>query len=558
MSKFYFSIFSIFLFLVSTKVLSQCTPEKEPEMQKYLNLTQTTDAQGCSQCGMLALYFCSARYCVKPDDVQKVGQLINACKQNIINMGQPYCCPDYINKQPEWGIMGASNATTNTTSGSSNPMLNTASSDADANKLLNALNSLNSSSGDVSNFTKNYVQGQQIAEVATGLIDLFTPSPEEKARKEQQRLAAEKSAEEYRNAQLKLSIENEQNAKSEFNNYLKKYPPTNSENKNTLIVNIMDNYMSNKYNYDVSGMIPEWKNWVKESINNNDKFITTVFAGKKLGFNFNKFQYNIDITEDESIKLLEKVANSDIEMKPYVGLSYDIVIKKITEKNKKKKAITKEFNTFKVSQVKAGSSAENAGLTTNDVILKINNSYQDNFAEIIQKSKIGDKVSITILRDSKEITKEITIGSAIKDIFKVDAILILANYYNIKEKGNDPEKALYYFTKAAENGSPNAMFALGEIYQNNIFGNKKLNVKFKFKKNEEFALEWYIKSIQNINYQSSSIYSIYKIGSAFEPSSYDELITMYKKGIGCKKSPEKAEEILSQKNVYLEKINSTK
>ena len=89
----------------STQVSAQCTEAKDAEMAKYMKLTKTQDAQGCSQCGMLALYFCSAKYCVKPDDVQKVGALIEACKTNIRNMGQPYCCPDYLNKEPEWGIM---------------------------------------------------------------------------------------------------------------------------------------------------------------------------------------------------------------------------------------------------------------------------------------------------------------------------------------------------------------------------------------------------------------------------------------------------------------------
>ncbi len=89
----------------NTKVSAQCTEAKDPEMAKYMKLTKTQDAQGCSQCGMLALYFCSAKYSVKTEDVQKVGALIAACKTNIRNMGQPYCCPDYLNKEPQWGIM---------------------------------------------------------------------------------------------------------------------------------------------------------------------------------------------------------------------------------------------------------------------------------------------------------------------------------------------------------------------------------------------------------------------------------------------------------------------
>lgn len=409
----------------------------------------------------------------------------------------------------------------------------------------------NTGSTALDSFTTGYQQGQQIADVAVGLIDLFTPSPEEQARKAKEKLLAAQRAEEYRQAQLKLQYENEQNAKNEFSILLTKYAPLSTENKNYLVINLMDNYISEKYNFDVSAMIPDWINWIKEAIASNDKFATVVFAGKALGFNYKKFQYNIGLTKEDALKLLEKVANSDTEFKPFVGISYEINKKIISEKNKKKKVISKEVNTFKTTFVKEGSAAEIVGIKKDDVILKINNEYQQDFAETIQKFKIGTKVSITILREGKELIKDLTLGSAIKDNYKVDAILLLAHNYNLKTGGNDPEKALYYFTKAAENGSPNAMFALGEIYQKNVFGTKKINVKFKFKKNEEFALDWYLKSIQDTNYKASSIYWTYKVGSSFEPQSFDELINSYKKGIGCKKSPEKAEEILVLKNEYL-------
>ena len=102
----YLSLCLVAIFAQSNiQVTAQCTEAKDAEMAKYMKLTKTQDAQGCSQCGMLALYFCSAKYSVKEEDVQKVGALITACKTNIRNMGQPYCCPDYLNKEPQWGIM---------------------------------------------------------------------------------------------------------------------------------------------------------------------------------------------------------------------------------------------------------------------------------------------------------------------------------------------------------------------------------------------------------------------------------------------------------------------
>ncbi len=102
MNRFYL-VFAVLLHCFTA--FSQCTEAKDPEMAKYMNLTKTRDPQGCSECGMLALYFCSAKYTVAAEDKAKVSQLIEACKSNIRQMGEPYCCPDYLNKQPEWGSM---------------------------------------------------------------------------------------------------------------------------------------------------------------------------------------------------------------------------------------------------------------------------------------------------------------------------------------------------------------------------------------------------------------------------------------------------------------------
>lgn len=99
---------------------SQCTEAKEADMAKYKKLTETLDAQGCSQCAMLALYFCSAKYSIKVEDKRKVSSLITACKKNITNMGQPYCCPELVNREPQWGIMvnGNSNISNSNSIGS--------------------------------------------------------------------------------------------------------------------------------------------------------------------------------------------------------------------------------------------------------------------------------------------------------------------------------------------------------------------------------------------------------------------------------------------------------
>ena len=560
----------VFLFCMQYQLFfAQCTEAKDSEMAKYKNLTLTQDAQGCSQCAMLALYFCSARYCVEVEDKRKVGALISECKQNIRNMGQPYCCPEYLTKNPEWGIMAGSSTQKGGSTASSSGMLsgsstgiipgpslsNTgASSDLTGQLLQSLVNLDGGKSASLTNYAASYAQGQQLAEVATGIIDLFTPSPEEKARREKLQLEEQQRAQAERERLERLRIENENKAKAEFEDILKRYKNgANPNSHNYLVISIMDNYLSNKYNLDLSAMLPEWSNWMQAAIEREDNFATTVFAGKALGFNYNKFNYSLKFTIEQAIKLLEKVSGSEDKYAPYLGVNFGILKKNVQEKNAKKKTISKSVDAFMIKAVTKGSAAEKAELKENDILLKYNGNYTDNLAEEISKSKVGEKVKITLLRDDKEMVKEITLGKIEVDNQKIDAMILLANYYNTKSSGNNPEKALYYFTKAAENGSPNAMYALGEIYKKNTFGNKKVSVKYKFKKNEEFALEWYLKSIQNPYYSSSRHYNTYKIGNYFEPAAFDEIIEMYQKGMGCEKSKEKANEIIALKNEYVEK-----
>ncbi|CAM4049157.1 PDZ domain-containing protein [Flavobacterium antarcticum] len=548
----------IFSMIICDFSKAQCTEAKDSEMAKYMLLTKTQDAQGCSQCAMLALYFCSAKYCVKSEDVNKVGQMINACKENIRNMGQPYCCPDYLNKVPEWGIMGdnASNSGSNLNS-VSNPMINNMSSPSGTSQVLNTLSQLNPNSKELSTYAANYQQGEQIATAVAGIVDLFTPSPEEQARKEQARLESEKRAEELRQRQLQLKIQNENNAKEDFKtNFLIGVDDSDENNRVAAVINGMDNYITKKYTYDVSELLPNWKPWMIEAIRNDNKFVSVVFSAKTLGFCLNKFDYNLGLTVPEAIELLEKVANSGAETTSYLGISWESVQKKIKVKNKKKKLISKDVLVNKVTFVAEGSAAANMGLNIGDEILMINNEQVDHLMhQKIQKFKPGEKIKITYSRDSKEFVKDVALGSTIKNLYNVDAMLVLANYYNVKALGNNPEKTLYYFTKAAENKSPNAMYALAQIYQYNLFGHKKVNVKFKFKNNVAFAHEWYLKSLEDLYYTNSQIKRLYNIGTDFEIKSFDELITMSKKGIGCKKDLLMAEELLKQKTAYLEQIS---
>jgi TPR repeat protein len=168
------------------------------------------------------------------------------------------------------------------------------------------------------------------------------------------------------------------------------------------------------------------------------------------------------------------------------------------------------------------------------------------------------------------------------DMGSVDAIVFIANWYDLAsydkyyksyniEKhvsypfGNKPELAIEWFKKATDAGSPNAMYYLGMIYKYGRTynysngGNKateKYRVKYKVKKDEKIAFEYFSKAIQP-NYQTTNFakYQAYhgtgtgylkeegdRLSSYFEKNAYLELALMYEKGKVVPKNKIKAEE----------------
>ncbi|MFV8347959.1 FKBP-type peptidyl-prolyl cis-trans isomerase [Flavobacterium sp. ZB4P13] len=167
------------------------------------------------------------------------------------------------------------------------------------------------------------------------------------------------------------------------------------------------------------------------------------------------------------------------------------------------------------------------------------------------------EMSAKLVADGKDgmplIERAASLGSA-------DAMLKLARWYdsksfsyqgiNIKGGGN-AKLAIEWYTKAAELGSPNAMYYLGMIYKYGC-SEKKYNThweKHKIGTNEKIAFEWFTKSIVP-NYKISLYYFWNKsgfkdytsIGSYFEKESYLELAIIYKKGEVIAKNKAKAEE----------------
>lgn len=168
-------LFCLMFLCLSALLQAQCTEAKDADMAKYKHLTETQDAQGCSQCAMLSLYFCSAKYCVKQEDVRKVDAMITQCKRNIKTMGQPYCCPELVNKEPQWGIAAGGSSSTgnsNTTSTSG-----TSSNNNSGTSGIILGNTGNDNSYNQTSSTNNYNTGNDAADIANaaaGFIDILS------------------------------------------------------------------------------------------------------------------------------------------------------------------------------------------------------------------------------------------------------------------------------------------------------------------------------------------------------------------------------------------------
>lgn len=143
----------------------------------------------------------------------------------------------------------------------------------------------------------------------------------------------------------------------------------------------------------------------------------------------------------------------------------------------------------------------------------------------------------------------------------VDAMMQLGSWYNrdnytnngIVQGGNNLKLALEWFKKAAEKGSPNAMYNLGMIYKyGNLGGKKKGNIyknknRYNVEINEKTAFEWFSKSLIP-NYEES-LFSRYTNNplstSFFDPDTYYELSLMYKEGKVVEKDGKKSKQLMN-------------
>jgi TPR repeat protein len=157
-----------------------------------------------------------------------------------------------------------------------------------------------------------------------------------------------------------------------------------------------------------------------------------------------------------------------------------------------------------------------------------------------------DNLKYTKDEGLKILEEAVTLNSA-------DAMFSLGEYYNKKRAGNNPEKAFYFYLKAAEHNLPVAMYALGQIYLNKCTFDYSAFVKYKIEKNGNLGCTYIHNSLlckdsQETLYQKYAIY-----GNKFMKFKvYKELASMYENGTGCPKDKEMAKTLYdeSAKSLY--------
>jgi serine protease Do len=118
--------------------------------------------------------------------------------------------------------------------------------------------------------------------------------------------------------------------------------------------------------------------------------VATTFGAENIGFAI-------------PVNVVKPILSSFIEngriIRPYLGVSYVIITKDM--------AVLRDMpEGAYVSSVIQGSPADDAGLKRGDIIIKINENEvtsENTLAKIINDSKVGDSMRITIDRDNKEI-----------------------------------------------------------------------------------------------------------------------------------------------------------
>jgi len=171
---------------------------------------------------------------------------------------------------------------------------------------------ISTGSSTLDSFNKGYAQGQQIVDIATGLIDLFTPSPE------QIRIRAEKKQRAQADAEKKKLIE--KTVSEGLDNYtdtksLEKYlADADKGDENARMILIFEIFRKSYVKKEVTQFLPNVKNWIEEGVKNKNLDAMN-FIGYYAIHSLKRFD-NLKYTEEEGLKILEEavILNSEDAM----------------------------------------------------------------------------------------------------------------------------------------------------------------------------------------------------------------------------------------------------
>lgn len=130
------------------------------------------------------------------------------------------------------------------------------------------------------------------------------------------------------------------------------------------------------------------------------------------------------------VNIVKKIINDLVKFgavqRAYIGISYPM--ENLTPEQKAQNNIPDYFNGVYVSDVAEDGAAKAAGLKKGDIVIKINNVTINSGPELqdqVARYKPGDKISVTYLRNGKEITASVTLKnkSGTYSVVKAETVL---------------------------------------------------------------------------------------------------------------------------------------